>query len=66
MAHLVKVVRDGPRGWHWISSDNYDPARHVLFAEPEMSLAPQGEATPAAIEPVAKPRRGRPPKVRID
>lgn len=54
-ATRIKVRRDGPRGWHWIAAENYDPAVHVLY-----------EAEPVAPEPVTEQpepkRRGRPPK----
>lgn len=53
----IKVKRDGPRGWHWIAAENFDPARHELFEEAEQ------EVPPAAAAPTPdKPRRGRPPK----
>ena len=42
MAAPVKVKRDGPRGWHWIAAEHYDPAVHVLADAPEP-------------DPVAKP-----------
>lgn len=33
MSEVVKVKRDGPRGWHWIARAHYDPARHELYNE---------------------------------
>lgn len=39
----VKVKRDGPRGWHWIAAEHYDPAVHVLADAPE----PDAVAKPA-------------------
>jgi len=36
MAETVKVVRDGPRGWHLINKQDFDPAKHVLW-EPEIA-----------------------------
>jgi hypothetical protein len=27
----VKVVREGGRGWHNISSASYDPSKHTLY-----------------------------------
>ncbi len=36
MAETVKVVRDGPRGWHLINEQDFDPAKHVLW-EPEIA-----------------------------
>ncbi len=50
----VKVKRDGPRGWHWIAVQNYDPARHELVTD---------NPAPAAQADTPPPkRRGRPPK----
>ncbi len=34
MDGMIKVVRDGPRGWHWISAASFDAGKHVLW-EPE-------------------------------
>lgn len=31
--NCIKVKRDGPRGWHWIAADKYDPATHELADE---------------------------------
>lgn len=28
--NCIKVKRDGPRGWHWIARESYDPAIHEL------------------------------------
>lgn len=28
----IAVKRDGPRGWHWIARENYDPKMHVRHA----------------------------------
>lgn len=33
MAEVVKVKRDGERGWHWISAASYDPDVHELADE---------------------------------
>lgn len=44
MGAPVKVKRDGPRGWHWIAAEHYDPAVHVLADAPE----PVAAAKPAA------------------
>ena len=33
MAEIVKVKRDGPRGWHWIAADKFDPEVHELYSE---------------------------------
>lgn len=27
---LVKVKRDGPRGWHWIAAQSFNPDVHEL------------------------------------
>ncbi len=34
MTETVKVVRDGPRGWHLINKQDFDPKKHVLWEEP--------------------------------
>lgn len=34
MSDMIKVKRDGPRGYHWIAAENYDPAKHELFDAP--------------------------------
>jgi len=51
-ADRVRVKRDGPRGWHWISAAHFDPAKHELMDAP-------AAAAPAQQD---RPRRGRPPK----
>ena len=35
MKDVLKVKRDGPRGWHWIDKAKFDPAVHELFDAPE-------------------------------
>lgn len=35
MEALLKVKRDGPRGWHWIDKAKFDPDVHELFDVPE-------------------------------
>jgi hypothetical protein len=47
---VLRVKRDGPRGWHWISAASFDPSRHELIDEAPTAPTPD------------KPRRGRPPK----
>lgn len=54
-AERVKVKRDGPRGWHWISAATFDPSKHELADGPAPA---QQEAAPAAA-PVKRPP-GRP------
>lgn len=34
MSAVVAVKRDGPRGWHWIAADKYDPKVHELVDPP--------------------------------
>lgn len=29
--NCIKVKRDGPRGWHWISRDTFDPEIHTAL-----------------------------------
>lgn len=48
MSDRVKVKRDGPRGWHWIAAESYDPAKHELVDAPSENPAPK--------------KRGRKPK----
>lgn len=50
MAETVKVVRDGPRGWHLINKQDFDPAKHVLWEPPAEKPAPKVVKT--ATEPV--------------
>lgn len=43
---MIKVKRDGPRGWHWIADEHYDPAVHEIvrdeaIQETELEPAPQ-------------------------
>ena len=41
----IKVKRDGPRGWHWITAASYDPAIHeAITDEPD---APVVKPTPS-------------------
>lgn len=49
MGAPVKVKRDGPRGWHWIAAEHYDPAVHVLADAPE----------PSKVKPIAKKGAGK-------
>lgn len=54
----MKVKRDGPRGWHWIAAEHYDPHRHELVDdEPQQEIEdePQQAVT-------VKRGRGRPRK----
>lgn len=52
MSELIKVKRDGPRGWHLIEANKFDPAVHELFdaqptaqAKPPKAKAPKAEQT---------------------
>lgn len=47
----IRVKRDGPRGWHWIAEDSFDPEKHERMDTDE----------PEAKEP-AKRKPGRPRK----
>ena len=47
----IKVKRDGPRGWHWITADSFDPSKHERV---DPAPPPQDEAQPK--------KRGRPRK----
>jgi hypothetical protein len=42
-AERVKVKRDGPRGWHWISAAHFDPDKHELADPPAQLPAPVSE-----------------------
>ncbi len=42
----IAVKRDGPRGWHWIAAEHYDPKVHDLH---------DVEAEAPVEEPVAPP-----------
>lgn len=54
MAETVKVVRDGPRGWHLINKQDFDPEKHVLW-EPEIAAKEaEKEAKRAAAEAAKK------------
>ncbi len=37
--NCIKVKRDGPRGWHWVSKDTFDPSVHELADAPLVSKA---------------------------
>ncbi|MBZ4209515.1 MAG: hypothetical protein LAD29_00165 [Rhodoferax sp.] len=49
MSELIKVKRDGPRGWHLIDADKFDPAVHELFdaQPPAQAKAPKAKAPKA-------------------
>lgn len=40
MAEIVKVVREGGKGYHFINKQDFDPSKHVLF-EQEDKPAPK-------------------------
>lgn len=40
LVQRIKVKRDGPRGWHWITAASYDPARHELAETPAAQPEP--------------------------
>lgn len=48
MDGMIKVVRDGPRGWHWISAASFDANKHVLWETEEVLEAREQEAEKAA------------------
>ena len=64
---VVKVRRDGPRGWHWIDASRYDPAVHVLADAAQDQPAPQAAEASLPVDGTAVPaeprKRGRPRKV---
>jgi len=47
MSEVVKVKRDGPRGWHLIAAANYDPAVHELFDAPAAKAEPVKRPAPS-------------------
>lgn len=46
--NCIKVKRDGPRGWHWIAKDAFDPAIHELVDLPPDSPSHKGGSKPRA------------------
>lgn len=57
MRDVVKVKRDGPRGWHTIARSNYDPAVHVLHVEGNDPLDHDGDGRKGGSLPKAAPKR---------
>lgn len=57
MAETVKVVRDGPRGWHLINKQDFDPAKHVLW-EPD-AIRPEPKAAKKAAPEPAQPTQDK-------
>lgn len=60
----LKVKRDGPRGWHWIAAESFDPAVHELVeGEAPAPIdngpeeAPAQEGGPAPVSAPKRPRR---------
>lgn len=53
----IKVKRDGPRGWHWITAASFDPSKHERV-DP-VPQPPQDEAQPKSAVGLAPnpPRR---------
>ncbi len=49
MAETVKVVRDGPRGWHLINKQDFDSSKHTLW-ESEAEISARKEAEKKAAE----------------
>jgi len=47
MSDIVKVKRDGPRGWHWIDRAKFDPEIHEEYRDDE-------ETKPRAVKPRQK------------
>lgn len=54
----LRVKRDGPRGWHWILAENYDPAVHELV-DGVSAPAPAPVQQVTAPVPAPKPKRAR-------
>jgi len=40
---VVKVRRDGGKGWHWIWRRDYDPAKHELLDPPPAEPAAEAQ-----------------------
>ena len=57
MAETVKVVRDGPRGWHLINKQDFDPVKHVLW-EPD-AIRPEPKAAKKAAPEPAQPTQNK-------
>lgn len=55
---LLKVKRDGPRGWHLIDAGRFDPLRHELWQEPQEQAGQASQSlTDAQIVPADLPKR---------
>lgn len=48
MSALVRVRRDGPRGWHWIDRARFDPDIHEIVSDP---LDHDGDGKPGGSLP---------------
>jgi hypothetical protein len=35
VSEVIKVKRDGERGWHWVAKANFDPKYHEVWVDPE-------------------------------
>lgn len=56
---VLRVKREGGRGWKWINATAFDPAAHELFDGD--ADGDEGDMTQDAPR-----RRGRPPKVQSE
>lgn len=54
MEGMIKVVRDGPRGWHLINERDFDPNKHVLWEEDIVARKAEAEAAKRAAKEAEK------------
>lgn len=57
MAEIVKVVREGGKGYHSINKQDFDPVRHVLW-EPD-AIRPEPKAAKKAAPEPAQPTQDK-------
>lgn len=53
MADVIKIKRDGERGYKFIAAENFNPAVHELFDAPAKA-APKSEP----VKPAPKAKKG--------
>lgn len=54
---VIRVKREGSRGWKWINATAFDPRVHDLYEYSDPGLSDTQHAPR---------RRGRPPKVQVE
>lgn len=53
---VVRVKRDGPRGWKWINADAFDPRVHELYDDRAQQSPVKAKV--GKSKPDADPQRG--------